>query len=140
MRALIDNDVTLDFMLARRPFEREANEIFTRLENAEFEGYVSAVTPVNIFYISRRLSDRPTAFSLVRKLLSLVRIAQCDSTILTQALTLGFDDYEDAVQCAAAMAENLDGIVTRNTKDFRKSPVKLFTPAEFLHELDALNS
>jgi predicted nucleic acid-binding protein len=134
---LIDTDVILDFMLARQPFHLEADEIFVTLQNREFDGYILAITPVNVFYIARKIKDKTIAFSLVGKLLSLLRIARCDAAILKYALYLGFSDYEDAVQCSAAMAENLDGIVTRDTKDFNNSPVKVFTPGEFLESLEA---
>lgn len=136
MRILIDTDVILDLMLARRPFHLDADEIFVKLQNKEFDGYISAITPVNVFYISRKIKDKTIAFSLVGKLLSLVRVARCDAAIFKNALSLGFSDYEDAVQCSAAIAENLDGIVTRDTKDFNNSPLKIFTPVEFLRSLE----
>jgi hypothetical protein len=44
-------------------------------------------------------------------------------------------DFEDAVQIASALADNLDFIITRNVKDYEKSPVKALTPAEFMKQL-----
>jgi hypothetical protein len=42
---------------------------------------------------------------------------------MLQALALGFPDFEDAVQATCAARINADWIVTRNVRDFRKSPV-----------------
>lgn len=55
---------------------------------------------------------------------------------MLDAFSLGFSDYEDAVQCASAVAAGLDAIVTRNTEDFAGSPIPVYSPAEFLEFLD----
>lgn len=54
MRALLDNDAVLDFLLIRQPFFLEADEIFVRLQNKEFRAYISAITPINAFYTTRK--------------------------------------------------------------------------------------
>ena len=71
----------------------------------------------------------------VQKLLQLVEICPVNSNILHQALLSPVTDYEDAVQCESAIAENLDAIVTRNTKDFANSPILIYSPTEFLKQI-----
>jgi len=137
MRVLIDTNIILDFVLARQPFYPEANEILFHLKNQKFDGYVSPITPINVFYVTRKEKDTDTAFIAVEELLNLSEIAISGRQVVQDALSLGFSDYEDAVQCSAAMAENLDGIVTRDTKDFNNSPIRVFTPVEFLESLEA---
>ena len=44
-------------------------------------------------------------------------------------------DFEDAVQASAATVAEIDCIVTRNKRDFRKSPVPAVLPEEFLKKL-----
>ena len=44
-------------------------------------------------------------------------------------------DYEDAIMVETAKNAGIDYIVTRNIKDYSKSPVKVTSPAEFLEEL-----
>jgi hypothetical protein len=44
-------------------------------------------------------------------------------------------DFEDAMQVAAAQACAADIIATRNTRDFRASPVKARTPKQLLVQL-----
>ena len=135
MRVLLDTNVVLDFTLARQPFFGEANQIFIKLQNNDFEGFVSAITPINVFYTTRKEKDKATALLAVKELLKLVQITKSNNQIFQNALALGFKDYEDAVQHECALAENLDAIVTRNTKDFAKSSVKIYTPTEFLQIL-----
>jgi len=135
MRVLLDTNVILDFVLARQTFFVEEDEIFIRLQNLEFEAFVSAITPINVFYTTKKEKDKATAFTAIEELLKLVQITKSNDYIYQKALTLGFNDYEDAVQCACAMAENLDAIVTRNTKDYKNSSIKIYPPSEFLQVL-----
>ena len=43
-----------------------------------------------------------------------------------------FFDFEDAIQYEIAKENQQEIIITRNTKDFRKSDVPVFTPEEYL--------
>lgn len=135
MRILLDNDVVLDFLLIRQPFYAEADEIFVRLQNKEFDAYISSITPINAFYTTRKEKGKDVAFKAVEGLVNLVEVCRTDKSVLLNAFTLGFTDFEDAVQCASAMAENLDAIVTRNAKDYKNSTVKVYSPDEFLQNL-----
>ncbi|CAN5327456.1 PIN domain nuclease [soil metagenome] len=135
IRVLIDTNVVLDFVLTRQPFFADADEIFFRLKNNEFEAFVSAITPINVFYTTRKEKDKAMAFSAVEELLKLVQIAKSNNQIYQNALALNFSDYEDAVQHECAVAESLDAIVTRNTKDYKSASVKVYSPSEFLQAI-----
>jgi len=45
-------------------------------------------------------------------------------------------DFEDALQLAAAVACGAGVILTRNTADFKASPIPVMTPEEFLASLN----
>jgi len=51
------------------------------------------------------------------------------------ALALPLNDFEDAMQCASAMACNADVIVSRNVKDYQNLPIRTVTPELLLQEL-----
>ncbi len=138
MRVLLDNDVVLDFLLTRQPFFAEADKIFVRLQNKEFDAYISTITPINAFYTTRKEKGKDTAFKSVEGLLKLVEVCRTDKSVLQNAFRLGFSDFEDAVQCASAMAENLGAIVTRNAKDYKNSTVKIYSPTDFPHFLQTV--
>ncbi|MBA4121280.1 MAG: PIN domain-containing protein [Acidobacteria bacterium] len=135
MKILLDNDVVLDYVLERQPFYAPAAEIFMLNAVNDITVYVSGITPVNVFYTGRKLKGKDFTFKAVRRLLLLVEVCRMDKQILQNAFALNFTDYEDAVQCASALAENLDAIVTRNTKDYKNSSVKVYSPSEFLQYL-----
>jgi predicted nucleic acid-binding protein len=129
---LLDTDVNLDFILQRQPFYIEAKEIFLRLAKGDFEAYICGITPLNIFYIARKEYGNDKTRLEISKLLQLVNVCDVNRQTLQIALNSKITDYEDAVQNESAIAENLDAIVTRNTKDFKNSTLKIYTPSEFL--------
>jgi hypothetical protein len=53
------------------------------------------------------------------------------------AANLPMKDFEDALQCAAALACGADVIVTRNLEDYHFSPINAVTPTQILNDLQA---
>lgn len=132
MRVLLDTDVILDFVTQRMPHFVEAKEIFVLLTQNKFEAYFCAITPLNVAYIAQKQFGAVQTRQSISKLLQLVKISEVDAKILQNAINSPIADYEDAVQHESAVAENLDAIVTRNTKDFANATVKVYSPTEFL--------
>ncbi|HUE95677.1 MAG TPA: hypothetical protein VMN39_03410, partial [Longimicrobiaceae bacterium] len=50
--------------------------------------------------------------------------------VFLRARSLGMGDFEDAVVAAAAEESGCDQIVTRNVRDFVRSPVLAISPGE----------
>ncbi len=44
-------------------------------------------------------------------------------------------DFEDNLQIASAITDFMQGIVTRDSVGFAASPIRVYTPAEFLDEI-----
>jgi predicted nucleic acid-binding protein len=130
MRVLFDTDVLLDVLLRRQPFFDVARSLFARVERGELDGALSATSMTTVFYLARKSLGRAAAVRGVGLLLKLFRAAPITHDVLTTALDLGFDDYEDAVLHEAARTAGVDGIVTRNTRDFSGSQIPIYTPAE----------
>ena len=136
-RVLIDSDVCLDYLLQRPDHIAAAESLFNQLDTDLFSAYVCAVSLTTIHYIVRKEKDKTVALAAVDTLLLLTDVCSVNRDVLKQARILGFKDYEDAVQCASAIAEGLDAIVTRNAKDFAKSPLPVHSPQEFVEVLKA---
>lgn len=132
MKVLLDTDVILDFILQRQPFYAEAEEIFVLLANNDFEAYVCDITILNIFYIARKQFDTIQIRAEIFKLLQIVNICSADHQVLRKALTSPISDYEDAVQNEVAVKENLNAIVTGNTRDFTNSKLEIYAPDAFI--------
>ncbi|MFM9905000.1 MAG: type II toxin-antitoxin system VapC family toxin [Pyrinomonadaceae bacterium] len=135
MRTLIDSDVCLDFLLQRPSHLPEANLLFGHVETKTFSAYICAVSLTTVHYIVRKEKDAASALAAVDGLLLLTDVCTVDRNVLHHARMLEFRDYEDAVQCASAITEGLDAIVTRNSKDYKNSPIPVYSPSEFLEVL-----
>jgi hypothetical protein len=57
---------------------------------------------------------------------------EINKTILEKSLFSNLSDYEDAVIEISAKEKNIDYIITRNIKDFKKSQIKPLLPEEYL--------
>ena len=63
----------------------------------------------------------------------LVGFADALGEDVNAAIASNMTDFEDALVSAIAARCRMDYIITRNTWDFRESPVKALTPQEFLN-------
>jgi predicted nucleic acid-binding protein len=140
MRTLLDTDVVLDVILAREPFAKEAAQLFDLAEQGLFEPYISAITPLNIFYIARKAKAAPDLRQAIQSLVETVGVCPIDKSILSSAFDLRFVDYEDAVQHSSATAAGLEAIVTRDLHDYKYSTLPVFSPTDFLAKLEAESS
>ncbi|MFL6229103.1 MAG: type II toxin-antitoxin system VapC family toxin [Pyrinomonadaceae bacterium] len=132
MRVLFDTDVTLDLILDREPFAEDAASVFRLHEQGRVKGYISASTVVNVFYITRKAHGLDGARQAVGELLAGLSVCPTNDLVLQEAYQLFFNDYEDAVQHACAVAAGLDAIITRNLEDYKKATLPIFSPTDFL--------
>lgn len=132
MKILVDTHVVLDLLLDRSPFSDAAARIFSLVENSEVEAALCATTVTTIDYLLSRSLPRDAAKTALQRLLELFEIAPVNRSVLEEALQSRMTDFEDAVLSHAANLVGATAIVTRNTKDFRNSPVKALDPSEFL--------
>jgi predicted nucleic acid-binding protein len=136
---LIDTNVVLDVLLRRVPFYADALMIFALIEDGLIQGCISASAFTDIHYLLRKaMKDEVlTQAALVdlRRLFSIVAVTEREIDL---ALSLGWSDFEDAVQFAAAVQANLSGIISRNTKDYQNSIIAVYDPATFLKRYNFL--
>ena len=137
MKALIDTCIILDVLQKREPFFEDAHLTFLGVANRQFEGFISAKSVTDIYYLMHRffhddLKTRET-LEILFKLFSILDTTQIDCK---KAILSSVSDYEDAVMIETALRTNMDCIVTRNIHDYSKSVVKVYSPNEFLTVLN----
>ncbi len=132
MKALLDTNVVLDLFLNRQPFVNDAATIWQANANRQIEVFVTSVTLPTIYYITRKVADHAAARHAVQLLLASVGIVGVNYGVLANAEILPLKDYEDAIQVAAAQAQQLDAIVTRDLSDYQNSPLQVYSPADFI--------
>ncbi len=132
MKVLIDTNIILDLALIRIPFYKEADEIFDLIEQNKFQGYVSANTLTDIYYILRKQKGKNWSKEFLKRLTNLCKINPITEQVITTALNNSYKDFEDDIQYHSAILNNLDGIVTRNIKDFPSLSLTIFTPSQLI--------
>lgn len=136
MRILIDTNVVLDFLQDREPFSENAARLFERIDSGEIEGFITATTITNIYYIIRRTAGRGFAQDAVTQVLSDLRICAVNLEVLEQALALNFEDFEDAIQYVCAVGHRVAAIVTRDASGFVNAEIPVVRPEDLNDNAD----
>jgi len=118
MKLLLDINVLLDVLLQRDPWAEPAANLLTRIERGEAGGFIAGHTLTTIHYVVSRARDRQVAAAAVTDLLRFMEVIPIEKIDFSQALVLPMEDFEDAVQAAAALKIGADYIVTRDEKGF----------------------
>ena len=132
MVLLVDTNIILDVLLNRPEFVKDSSMIWKLCETEQAKGYLSTLTYVNMMYVMRKQLTPDQIEDVFRKLNLIFEFADFSPAVLERAAAMNWKDFEDAVQSATAESVHADYIVTRNLKDFMKSKVIAFTPAELL--------
>jgi predicted nucleic acid-binding protein len=137
MNVLIDTNVILDVLLGREPFlPHSAKAVFLSEKNV-IDGYVSASTATDIFYIVRKeFQDKDKAYEAMGKLFQAVKVAPIDGETIECALKLRWNDFEDCIQFVVAQGLGAEYIITRDMDGFNDSTVTPITPSDFLGALE----
>ncbi|MCY7293057.1 MAG: PIN domain-containing protein [Ferruginibacter sp.] len=132
----LDTNIIIDFFADRKPFSTSAEVLFNYALNKKMKLYVSTVSYNNTYYILRQSLSHQQTIHLLNSLMDITEAVDVSKTILQNALKSEFKDFEDAIQYYCALSVNkMEVIVTRNTKDFRKSNLPVMTPDELLSSL-----
>ena len=129
--------MALDLLLAREPFVQSAAKIFALTEQSELESYLCATTVTTVDYLLSQVLDKSEARTALNRLLELFEIAPVNRPVIEEALRSRIKDFEDAVIEQAAHLVGAQAIISRDTKKFKHSVVKVLDPAELLAYLEA---
>ena len=135
MKILIDTNIILDLIQSREPFSENASKIINSCVKKENEGYISAHSLSDIFFILRKDKTVEERKALILNLCSFFIVIPEDKNFYTAVCQNNdWNDLEDGLQIKCADFENLDYIVTRDAgKGFNNSPVKVISAEDFLN-------
>jgi len=131
-KVFIDSDVILDVATGREPFYGDSQAVLALAEARTFLPYTSPNSITNIYYIYKKLSSSAEAKSFIKDLIEIVEVAGVDNDVIVNALESKFFDFEDSVQHFCAVRGRCDFLVTRNSKDYSFSEVRVLEPKELL--------
>lgn len=132
-RVLIDTDVILDFFFDRKPFSDNAAKVLSLCESREIKGFITSMIISNVYYLLRQTSTHERVIEKLTQLVTITEVLTTDRDVILKALNSNFKDFEDALQnYSAELNGQIDLIVTRNTKDFKRSSLGVMTPGNYL--------
>jgi len=132
-RILIDTNIVIDLLAIREPFYKDAAKLFSLADKNKAKLSISALSIANTNYVLLKSNTASEAREILRKFKILTTVLPLNDKIIDLSLNNDeFNDFEDAIQYYTAIENNLDIIITRNLKDFRKSQIPVMTASEYL--------
>jgi predicted nucleic acid-binding protein len=129
----LDTNVLVDFLADRKPFAEAAGRLFSLALEKKLRIYCAAISFNNIYYLLRQTHTHAVTVGLLDEIFEMTETVSVGGKIISQSLKSDFRDFEDAIQYHSALTIiGLDGIITRNTKDFKKSRLPVLSPSEAL--------
>ena len=138
MKALMDTCVIVDVLQSREPFCEKAQALFLAAANNQFTGCMTAKSATDIYYLTHRYThDDKASRSVLNKLFTIFEVLDTAGMDCRRAISSDISDYEDAVMVESAVRSGVDCSVTRNIKDYSKSPVPIYIPSDFLELIES---
>ena len=129
---LLDTDVLIDVALDRHPYSGPASQILDRVEHGAESACIAWHSVSNLYYLIAPSRGGVSARDFIMELTRFVAVAATDTEAVRYAAGLPMPDFEDAMQVAAARACGARTIVTRNVRDYERSPIPGVSPQEAL--------
>lgn len=131
-KVFVDNDVILDVLIDRLPFNAEANQVFNHAEMGRITLMTSPLCIANTHYVISKKIGNANSKSVLASVLKLITVVDMPANVVQNAFASKVTDFEDALQVETAMHCGADLILTRNIRDFRHSPIPVLTSSQFL--------
>ncbi|MCY3638582.1 MAG: PIN domain-containing protein [Chloroflexi bacterium] len=132
---LIDTDILIDIALDRQPHSGPASDLLDFVERSVEPACIAWHSVSNFYYIVTSSRNQASARDFILELTRFVDVAMTGTDGIRYAADLPMADFEDAMQVAAARACGAERIVTRNVRDYRRSPIRAVSPQNALAEL-----
>ena len=133
MKILFDTCVVID-ILGKTDYFADSFAAYDVALFKKMDACLSVSSTTDIVYLldSCGFASKSDAREAARRLGDLFDIIDNTASDYRCASESDIPDYKDALIAYAALRNEVDFIVTRNKKDFARSPVATLTPREFL--------
>ncbi len=135
MKLFLDTNVLLDVLAQREPWVQDSATLLALVDSGKIRGFVATHTITTVHYMLSKHLSRERATAALVELIGLISIATVDALVIQKGLSLGWHDFEDAVQAVCALEIEADYFVTRNPQDFSALSIPVVTPSDVLQYL-----
>jgi len=132
MRILLDTNIVLDVLLNREPFVHDSRRLWQAADEGAFDGSIASFSLPTIHYICQRRAGSAAADAAVDTCLEAFEICPLYRECIVAARRITGNDFEDNLQVACAISDFMQGLVTRNPRDFMNAPIRIYSPGELL--------
>jgi predicted nucleic acid-binding protein len=132
-KVFADTDIIYDLLGKRDPFYLAAARLFTMADEGKVQIFISALSLANIHYLLSKKRSEYQAKQILRKFKVLVQVTPLNEKIIDLALNSEFSDFEDAIQYFSALQNEIDVLITRNLKDYKKAQISVLTAQDFIN-------
>ena len=142
MRAYIDTNILMDWLLEDRPCKQYAKVIITAAQEHQFQLTISSQSILDAAYLIRKTGLSFDSFrNSLDFLRSFARIVSIDELDLMWALAHYSGDFEDDAQYGSAYNSVCDFFITRDKKLMELNdpfnPMKVISPEDFVAQMTA---
>ena len=132
-KVFVDTNIIYDLLAKRDPFYSAAARLFTLADEGKVQIFISALSLANIHYLVSKQQSESQAKQILRKFKVLVHITPLTEKIIDLALNSEFEDFEDAIQYFSALQNDIEILLTRNLKDYKKAQISVLTAQDFIN-------
>ena len=135
VKVFVDTDVCLDLLSGRKPHYSVAEKLFSLADTHKIKACVSSLSFANIDYVLRSQYSGINSRQIIAKFKTLVTVLPVDNKTIDLSIASDFHDFEDAIQYYTAIENDINILVTRNLKDYKKAAIKILPPEALLSGL-----
>lgn len=136
MKVVIDNNMIIDALKPNPQFEAAAQQILRLASLKSIDGFVSANSLTDIFYVLSKEHGADKAKVMTQKLLLILNVIGIDPIDCIDALSLSMNDFEDAMVAVCAKKVKADFIVTRDERFINEdTEVRTVSPEQLIEEI-----
>ena len=132
-KVFVDTDIIYDMLAKQEPHYQAAARLFTLADEGKIQIFISALTVANIHYLISKQRTAAEAKQIIRNFRLLVHIVAMNEKIIDLALNSDFSDFEDAIQYFSALENDIELLLTRNLKDYKKAGIVVMTAQDFIN-------
>ena len=135
-KIFVDTNILVDLIADRRPFSKFAVDLFSKAEKHKIELYTSSHSIATTHYLLKKYLEERELRKVLYQLLDFIQVIPVHVDVIKKGLKSKHKDFEDAIQMLCAYSiQNMDCIVTRNTKDFKGCELLVLAPDELLNKI-----
>lgn len=136
MKILVDTNIIIDALQGRKPWCHDAQSLIMLIAQEKINGYVTAKELTDIWYLAKQIhkneeNGQKKAKGYIEKLCKLFTILDTTGYDIENALAYDDKDFEDSVMISTAIRCGMDGIITRNTKDYLNHGITIYDLSEY---------